>query len=68
VEDEGEQRKEPSVVEESGDEGESTVVALMKGSKPKRECPVPKPGGLVGELLGFQPSRGDGIEKGSKPP
>jgi len=32
----------------------------------QRECPVPKPGGLVGEILGFKPSSSDG--KGSKPP
>ncbi|PMD62963.1 uncharacterized protein K444DRAFT_586440 [Hyaloscypha bicolor E] len=31
----------------------------------KRECPVPKPGGIVGEILGFKSSSG---EKGSKPP
>jgi cytochrome c oxidase assembly factor 2 len=31
----------------------------------KRECPVPKPGGIVGEILGFKSSS---REKGSKPP
>ncbi|KAM3080655.1 hypothetical protein ACMFMG_005590 [Clarireedia jacksonii] len=35
----------------------------------KRECPVPKPGGIVGEILGFKASSsGDGDGKGSKPP
>ncbi|PQE13685.1 alpha-13-mannosyltransferase (Alg3) protein [Rutstroemia sp. NJR-2017a BVV2] len=35
----------------------------------KRECPVPKPGGIVGEILGFKAgSSGNGNEKGSKPP
>ena len=31
----------------------------------KRECPVPKPGGIVGEILGFRASKD---EKGGKPP
>jgi hypothetical protein len=36
---------------------------------PRRECPVPKPGGLVGELLGFKPSsREEGSGKGERPP
>lgn len=26
----------------------------------KRECPVPKPGGIVGEILGFGSSSGEG--------
>ena len=51
---------------ESSDEGESAILAGLQSSKPKRECPVPKPGGLVGELLGFKPDGGDG--EGSKPP
>lgn len=25
-----------------------------EGARSKRECPVPKPGGKVGELLGFK--------------
>lgn len=29
-------------------------LAEMEGRKNKRECPVPKPGGKVGELLGFK--------------
>lgn len=58
--------KTAEVLEQSSEEGESAVLARMQGTKPKRECPVPKPGGLVGELFGFKPSEGDG--KGSKPP
>jgi cytochrome c oxidase assembly factor 2 len=27
-----------------------------------RECPVPKPGGIVGELLGFKPRRNEQVE------
>jgi cytochrome c oxidase assembly factor 2 len=79
VESEGEQQRDTlkgdsmTVVaeEESGCsyDGEESVLARMQGSKPRRECPVPKPGGLVGELLGFKPpSRSDGDEKGAKPP
>ncbi|PQE03789.1 alpha-13-mannosyltransferase (Alg3) protein [Rutstroemia sp. NJR-2017a BBW] len=33
----------------------------------KRECPVPKPGGIVGEILGFK-AGSSGNEKRSKPP
>lgn len=29
----------------------------------KRECPVPKPGGIVGELLGFQKSSSEATKK-----
>lgn len=32
----------------------------------RRECPVPKPGGVVGGILGFGSSSNDG--KGTKPP
>jgi cytochrome c oxidase assembly factor 2 len=63
---EGQISKIAEVLEQSSEEGESAVLPRMQGTKPKRECPVPKPGGLVGELFGFKPSEGDG--KGSKPP
>ncbi len=53
--------KECAVAEESGDELEDRGVA-----RSKRECPVPKPGGLVGEILGFNGSSSGG--KGSRPP
>ncbi len=54
--------KEVSATEEcSSDDVED--IDLRRG---KRECPVPKPGGLVGEILGFGGSSMDG--KGSKPP
>jgi cytochrome c oxidase assembly factor 2 len=38
---------------------------VMGPSKTKRECPVPKPGGVVGELLGFKKS--DAGEQQSRP-
>ncbi|KAK4999874.1 hypothetical protein LTR66_001185 [Elasticomyces elasticus] len=34
-------------------DGEQDGMANL--SVPKRECPVPKPGGLVGQVLGFKP-------------
>ncbi|KAH6676393.1 hypothetical protein B0J14DRAFT_625718 [Halenospora varia] len=58
--------KDRQVTEESGDDCEGSVETLGLSRKPKRECPVPKPGGLVGEILGFKPSSMD--EKGSRPP
>ena len=67
VENDGkEASKAAEALDESNDDGESTILSRISGAKPKRECPVPKPGGLVGELLGFKPNDGDG--KGSKPP
>lgn len=53
--------KDVSTVEDSSDDIED--VGLRKQ---KRECPVPKPGGLVGGILGFGGSSSDGT--GSKPP
>jgi cytochrome c oxidase assembly factor 2 len=47
-------------------EGED-VEGLEGGKRTlKRECPVPKPGGIVGEILGFKSSSGEG--KGNRPP
>lgn len=40
-----------NIVEESGDEVEACGIRDSK-----RECPVPKPGGIVGEMLGFKSS------------
>ena len=50
------------LVEESG-----TDTCTDQLSKSKRgECPIPKPGGMVGEILGFKLSSSYG--KSSKPP
>lgn len=46
------------VVEESSEEED----VLRRG---KRECPVPKPGGVVGEILEFVNGNG---KPGGKPP
>ncbi|ESZ95543.1 hypothetical protein SBOR_4072 [Sclerotinia borealis F-4128] len=53
--------------EEVGEERELDDVEEIEGGRisTKRECPVPKPGGIVGGILGFKSSV-DG--KGSKPP
>lgn len=56
--------KEASIAEDISDDG---AASLTRMPKPKRECPVPKPGGLVGEILGFQPSSSDGDGKGRPP-
>jgi cytochrome c oxidase assembly factor 2 len=65
--------KNNSVVEETTEVCES-VLSLEGGMvKSKRECPVPKPGGILGDMFGFRasnasnsPSSSDG--KGSRPP
>ncbi|KAL2070455.1 hypothetical protein VTL71DRAFT_13481 [Oculimacula yallundae] len=53
--------KDVSTIEESGNDLEG-----VGSRKQKRECPVPKPGGLVAEIMGLRDSSSDG--KGSKPP
>lgn len=47
-------RKQPA--EDAGSEIEAAEAydALMAETKRKRECPVPKPGGLVGQVMGFK--------------
>ncbi|TVY54925.1 hypothetical protein LCER1_G002281 [Lachnellula cervina] len=49
------------VVEESADEEDEG----LGERKSKRECPVPKPRGVVGELLGFRGGNGGGREGSS---
>jgi cytochrome c oxidase assembly factor 2 len=50
-----------NVAEESGDEVEG---AGVRGNK--RECPLPKPGGIVGEMLGFKSSSTVASNTGSR--
>ena len=49
-------RKRKQVTDDPGSEGESAEAydALMAESKKTRECPVPKPGGLLGQVMGFK--------------
>ncbi|KAK4560562.1 hypothetical protein LTR86_005759 [Recurvomyces mirabilis] len=39
-------------VEDVGDA--VTATSSMANGRPKRECPVPKPGGLVGQMMGIE--------------
>ncbi len=34
--------------------GDDRIVHSMSSERPKRECPVPKPGGFVGQIMGFE--------------
>jgi cytochrome c oxidase assembly factor 2 len=64
-----ESSNEANLVEEASTDDEDTTGEHMGGKRARRECPVPKPGGIVGQILGFkneQSIRGDG--KGSGPP
>jgi cytochrome c oxidase assembly factor 2 len=54
---------EGSSIEESSDE-EGPLDSI--GRSKRGECPIPKPGGIVGEILGFRESSSGG--KGAKPP
>lgn len=49
-------RKRKQIADETGSEGETAEAydALMAESKKTRECPVPKPGGLLGQVMGFK--------------
>jgi cytochrome c oxidase assembly factor 2 len=37
-------------------------IQLEEKLNPKRECPVPKPGGLIGQVLGLKEA-GEGVER-----
>lgn len=53
--------------EDSGDD--SVSLRELKERSMKRECPIPKPGGKVGEILGFKPTKREIEEKtSSRPP
>jgi cytochrome c oxidase assembly factor 2 len=49
-------RRRKQISEDAGSEGDvaESYDALMAETKKKRECPVPKPGGLVGQVMGFK--------------
>jgi cytochrome c oxidase assembly factor 2 len=49
-------RRRKQIPEDAGSEGDAaeSYDALMAETKKKRECPVPKPGGLVGQVMGFK--------------
>jgi len=47
-------RQEESTNPEDGAGEVAVMVAADGDARPKRECPVPKPGGLVGQIMGFE--------------
>lgn len=50
----GKVRRRRRRVENSEGEAMPDVAELDDNGRPKRECPVPKPGGLVGQMMGFE--------------
>jgi cytochrome c oxidase assembly factor 2 len=40
--------------------GENSIAKQASGKRSRRECPIPKPTGMVGELLGFRNERSVG--------
>ncbi|TKA28619.1 hypothetical protein B0A50_02946 [Salinomyces thailandicus] len=44
-------KQKPAEAEQDG--GSDEVVMPLNPARPQRECPVPKPGGLVGQFMGF---------------
>lgn len=66
IEDENGRRRRRRRVQQQSQEAQGGVVQFNnitqqdlvdhEGTRSKRECPVPKPGGKVGELLGFKQS------------
>lgn len=56
-------RRRPEIMTESKDGvvqfGENTDAEHLHRPGRRRECPVPKPGGVVGELLSFRKSKED---------
>jgi cytochrome c oxidase assembly factor 2 len=67
VPNDGEQTESTSGTRELDHGSDESVVILSARLMPKRECPVPKPGGLVGEILGFKPPSSDEDGKGRPP-
>ena len=57
-----------TTIVETNDNGDNTVEPQNQERRLWRECPVPKPSRLVGEILGFKSSSSGGDEKGSRPP
>ena len=45
--------------EDVSGEAAAEITALDDNGRPKRECPVPKPGGLVGQMMGFEQKEKD---------
>lgn len=54
-------------IDDASSDGEDGILDQVKERRSRRECPVPKPGGVVGEILGFRSER-DNDASGSRPP
>lgn len=52
------------------DNNSEDIGEIMSAKRMKRECPIPKPPGLVGEILGFKRSAPESSSdgKGGRPP
>ena len=51
-------------------DGEDSIGEQTSGKRSRRECPIPKPSGRVGELLGFknEPSAGGDVTTSTRSP
>jgi cytochrome c oxidase assembly factor 2 len=64
-----ESSNETKIIEEAFTDDEDIAGEQTRGNRARRECPVPKPSGIVGQILGFKKEQnGGGNGKGSPPP
>jgi cytochrome c oxidase assembly factor 2 len=55
-------------VEDVSRDTEDVINEDSASKRSRRECPVPKPGGIVGQMLGFKTGKSGGEGKSSTPP
>ncbi|CAD0084907.1 unnamed protein product [Aureobasidium vineae] len=48
-------RKQSAPAPDSDQQDDNDMRAMVDMARPKRECPVPKPSGLIGQVMGFKP-------------
>ncbi|KAG9583187.1 hypothetical protein KCU86_g11576, partial [Aureobasidium melanogenum] len=48
-------RKQSAPTPDSDQQDDNDLSSLSEMDRPKRECPVPKPSGLIGQAMGFKP-------------
>ncbi|KAG9549642.1 hypothetical protein KCU77_g6116, partial [Aureobasidium melanogenum] len=48
-------RKQSAPSPDSDQQDDNDMSSLSDMDRPKRECPVPKPSGLIGQVMGFKP-------------
>ncbi|KAI0175938.1 hypothetical protein GGR52DRAFT_538743 [Hypoxylon sp. FL1284] len=51
------ERRAAAAAQKTGDGAAATAASGAAGPRRDRECPVPKPGGVIGELMGFNKSQ-----------